>query len=117
MPSAADLVRRRRARWAVPLGAVAAVGIVIAASVIGGAQATPRLPARTTAQLIAAVDSPAAWPSAFTGVAQETASLGLPDLPGANDPLSGLSLLSGTHTLKVWSVSYTHLTLPTTPYV
>jgi outer membrane lipoprotein-sorting protein len=102
MPSATDLVRRRRARWAVPLGAVAAVGLVIAASVIGGAQATPRLPARTTAQLIAAVDSPAAWPSALTGVAQETASLGLPDLPGADDPLSGLSLLSGTHTLKVW---------------
>jgi outer membrane lipoprotein-sorting protein len=102
MPSPADLVRRRRARWAVPLGAVAAVGMVIAASVIGGAQAAPKLPARTTAQLIAAVDSPAAWPSAFTGVAQETASLGLPDLPGADDPLSGLSLLSGTHTLKVW---------------
>jgi len=81
---------------------VAAVGAVIAASVIGGAQATPKLPARTTAQLIAAVDSPAHWPSALTGVAQETASLGLPDLPGADDPLSGLSLLSGTHTIKVW---------------
>ena len=102
MPSPADLVRRRRARWAVPVGALAAVGLVIAASVIGGARATPKLPARTTAQLIAAVDSTAAWPSALTGVAQETASLGLPDLPGAGDPLSGLSLLSGTHTLKVW---------------
>ena len=54
MPSPADLVRRRRARWAVPFGAVAAVGAIIAASVIGGAQATPSLPARTTAQLIAA---------------------------------------------------------------
>ena len=102
MPSPADLVRRRRARWAVPVSALAAVGLVIAASVIGGARATPKLPARTTAQLIAAVDSTAAWPSALTGVAQETASLGLPDLPGAGDPLSGLSLLSGTHTLKVW---------------
>jgi outer membrane lipoprotein-sorting protein len=102
MPSPADLVRRRRARWAVPVGALAVVGLVIAATAIGGAQATPRLPARTTAQLIAAVDSTAAWPSALTGVAQETASLDLPDLPGADDPLSGLSLLSGTHTLKVW---------------
>ena len=81
---------------------MAAVGIVIAASVIGGAQATPRLPARTTAQLLAAVDSPAAWPSALTATAQETASLGLPDLPGSDDPLSGLSLLSGTHTFQVW---------------
>jgi outer membrane lipoprotein-sorting protein len=102
MPSAGDLVRRRRARWAVPIGAVAAVGIVIAASVIGGAQAAPKLPARTTAQLLAAVDSPAAWPAALTGTVQESASLGLPDLPGSDDPLSGLSLLSGTHTLQVW---------------
>lgn len=102
MPSASDLVRRRRARWAVPAGAVAAVGIVIAASVIGGAQASPRLPARTTAQLLAAVDSTSAWPSALTATVQESASLGLPDLPGSNDPLSGLSLLSGTHTFQVW---------------
>jgi outer membrane lipoprotein-sorting protein len=102
MPSAANLVRRRRARWAVPALAVAAVGAVIAGSAAGGAQATPRLPARTTAQLLAAVDSTAAWPSALTGTVQETASLGLPDLPGSDDPLSGLSLLSGTHTLKVW---------------
>jgi len=86
----------------VPAGAVAAVGIVVAGSVIAGAQATPRLPARTTAQLIAAVDRPAAWPSALTATGQVTASLGLPDLPGADDPLSGLSLLSGTHTFKVW---------------
>ena len=61
MPSAANLVRRRRARWAVPALAVAAVGAVIAGSAIGGAQATPRLPARTTAQLLAAVDSAAAY--------------------------------------------------------
>jgi hypothetical protein len=33
---------------------------------------------------------------------QETASLGLPDLPGSSDPLSGLSLLSGSHTFKIW---------------
>ena len=92
----------RQARWAVPAGAVAAVGIVIAGSVIAGAQATPRLPARTTAQLIAAVDHPGAVPPAMTAVIQETASLGLPDLPGTSDPLSPLSLLSGSHTFKVW---------------
>jgi outer membrane lipoprotein-sorting protein len=33
---------------------------------------------------------------------QETASLGLPDLPGSSDPLSGLSMLSGSHTFKIW---------------
>ena len=92
----------RHARWAVPVGAVAAVGLVIAGSVIAGAQTTPRLPARTTAQLLAAVSNPAAVPPAMTAVVQETASLGLPQLPGSSDPLSPLSLLSGTHTFKIW---------------
>jgi len=103
---ASGLVRKlpRQARWAVPAGAVAAVGIVIAGSALAGAQAAPQLPARTTAQLIAAVDAPSALPSAMTAVVQETASLGLPNLPGssASDPLSGLSLLSGSHTFKIW---------------
>jgi outer membrane lipoprotein-sorting protein len=100
--AAANLLRGPRARWAVPVGAVAAVGIVVAGSVIARGQATPALPARTTAQLLAAVDGPAALPSAMTATVQETASLGLPDLPGSSDPLSGLSLLSGTHTFKIW---------------
>ncbi len=102
MSAATNLLRGRQARWAVPVGAVAAVGIVVAGSVIARGQATPALPARTTAQLLAAVDNPAALPSAMTATVQETASLGLPDLPGSSDPLSGLSLLSGTHTFKVW---------------
>jgi outer membrane lipoprotein-sorting protein len=100
--AAANVLRGGRARWAVPAGAVAAVGIVIAGSVIARGQATPALPARTTAQLLAAVDSPAALPSAMTATVQETASLGLPDLPGSSDPLSGLSLLSGSHTFRIW---------------
>jgi outer membrane lipoprotein-sorting protein len=100
--AATNLLRGRQARWAVPVGAVAAVGIVVAGSVIARGQATPALPARTTAQLLAAVDNPAALPSAMTATVQETASLGLPDLPGSSDPLSGLSLLSGTHTFKIW---------------
>ena len=102
MRIAVDLARRRQARWAVPAGAVAAVGIVIAGSVIARGQAAPALPARTTAQLLAAVDSPLAVPPAMSAVVQETASLGLPDLPGSGDPLSGLSLLSGSHTFKIW---------------
>jgi outer membrane lipoprotein-sorting protein len=70
--------------------------------VIAHGQTTPALPARTTAQLLAAVDNPAALPSAMTATVVETASLGLPDLPGSSDPLSGLSLLSGSHTFKIW---------------
>ena len=92
----------RKARWAVPGGAVAAVGLVIAGSMIAGAQTTPRLPARTTAQLLAAVGNQAAVLQPMTAVVQESASLGLPDLPSSGDPLSPLSLLSGTHTFKIW---------------
>jgi outer membrane lipoprotein-sorting protein len=100
------LIRKlpRRARWAVPGGAVAAVGLVIAGSALTAAQAAPQLPARTTAQLLAAVDAPWALPTAMQAVVQETANLGLPALPGssASDPLSGLSLLSGTHSFRIW---------------
>jgi outer membrane lipoprotein-sorting protein len=94
----------RQARWAVPAGAVVAVALVAAGSALAGAQAAPQLPARSTAQLLAAVDAPPALPSAMQAVVQETANLGLPDLPGsaASDPLSGLSLLSGSHTFRIW---------------
>src|SRR5215469_3336266 len=94
----------RQARWAAPAGAVAAVGLVIAGSALAGAQAAPQLPARSTAQLLAAVDARSALPSALQATVQETANLGLPALPGSStaDPLSGLSLLSGTHTFRIW---------------
>ena len=94
----------RQARWAVPAGAVVAVALVAVGSALAGAQAAPQLPARSTAQLLAAIDAPPALPSAMQAVVQETANLGLPDLPGsaASDPLSGLSLLSGSHTFRIW---------------
>lgn len=93
---------RRRARWLVPVGAVAAVGLAIGGSVIAGAQTgAPLLPTRTTAQLLAAVNGPAA-PSPMTATVQEIANLGLPSLPGSDSPMSAMSLLSGTHTFKVW---------------
>src|SRR5215467_1378946 len=94
----------RQARWAVPAAAAAAVGLVIAGSALAGAQAAPQLPARSTAQLLAAVDARSALPSALQATVQETANLGLPALPGSStaDPLSGLSLLSGTHSFRIW---------------
>ena len=73
----------RRARWAVPVGAVAIAAAVTAGSMISVAQASPELPARTPAQLLAAVAGQTAPPPAFTGTVVETASLGLPQLPGA----------------------------------
>ena len=45
----------RRARWAVPAGVVAITAGVTAGSMISIAQASPELPARSPAQLLAAV--------------------------------------------------------------
>jgi outer membrane lipoprotein-sorting protein len=38
----------------------------------------------------------------MTATVQEIANLGLPSLPGADSPMSAMSLLSGTHTFKIW---------------
>jgi outer membrane lipoprotein-sorting protein len=92
----------RRARWAVPSGAVAAVGVVVAGSVLAGAQAAPALPARTPAQLIAAILANKPVPASLSGTIVTNAALGLPDLPGTGDPTSIASLLTGSHTIKIW---------------
>jgi len=91
----------RRGRWLVPAGAVAAAAAIGIASAITVAQAAPVLPPRTPAQLLAAVAGPGSVPP-LTGTVVETASLGIPQLPGAQDPTSVTSLLAGSHTLKVW---------------
>jgi hypothetical protein len=91
-----------RLRWAAPAGAVAAVAAVAVGSVIASAQTTPSLPARTPAQLLAAIAHGAAPPPPLSGTVVETASLGLPDLPSSASPTSVFSLLSGTHTVMVW---------------
>jgi len=101
----------RRARWAVPLGAVVIAGGVTAGSMIGVAQASPELPARTPAQLLAAVAGRTSPPPPFTGTVVETASLGLPQLPGISDQNSPVSLLAGSHTVKVWYASPQHVRL------
>jgi len=91
----------RRARWAVPTGAVVVVGGVLAGSMISVAQAAPSLPARTPAQLLAALAVKPATPP-LTGTVVETSSLGLPSLPGTSSPGSIASLLTGSHTIRVW---------------
>ena len=92
----------RRGRWAVPAGAVAVVAAVGVASAITVAQAAPALPARTPAELLAAVAGDHSPPPPLTGTVVETASLGVPQLPGDYNPTSITSLLAGSHTLKVW---------------
>jgi outer membrane lipoprotein-sorting protein len=90
----------RRARWAVPAGALVITGAVLAGSLISVAQAAPGLPSRTPAELLAQVAQSA--PPPLTGTVVETASLGLPSLPGTANPTSIASLLSGSHTVNVW---------------
>jgi outer membrane lipoprotein-sorting protein len=101
----------RRARWAVPAGVVAIAAAVTAGSMITVAQASPELPARSPAQLLAAVAGHTGLPPAMTGTVVETASLGIPDLPDTGSPTSITSLLAGSHTIKVWYANPTHFRL------
>jgi outer membrane lipoprotein-sorting protein len=102
--------RNRAVRWLVPAGVVAvlAVGATVTAGSAGAA--SPDLPERTAAQLLAAVAQ--AEPAAFSGTATETADLGLPALPGTSSTsLQWQSLVSGSHTAKVWVASPTQVRL------
>jgi outer membrane lipoprotein-sorting protein len=100
----------RIARWGVPAGAVALTGVVGAGFAMSGAQAAPSLPSRTPVQLLAAVNSARVLPP-MTAVIGESAALGIPSLPnvGSGDPLSALSWLSGSHTVKIWYADPAHL--------
>jgi outer membrane lipoprotein-sorting protein len=100
----------KRGRWAVPASAVAITGAVIAGLQIPAAQATPALPARTPAQLLAQIDSTTKVPP-LTGTVVETTSLGLPQLPKLGDPTSLSSLITGSHTLKVYYQDAQHFRL------
>jgi outer membrane lipoprotein-sorting protein len=99
----------RRARWAVPAGVVVITGGVIAGSAITIAQAAPGLPVRTPAQLLVDVADSTTPP--LTGTVVETASLGLPSLPGTGNPTSISSLLTGSHTVRVWYSDPRHFRL------
>ena len=92
-------------RWAVP--AVAAVALVGGGSAISGihASADAGLPGRSAAQLL--VDVQQARLDGLSGTVVQKSDLGLPSLPVASD--SGgtassdlTSLMSGTHTMRVW---------------
>ena len=96
-------------RWAVPAGALVVTGGVLAGSLITSAQAAPGLPTRTPAQLLAQVADATAPP--LTGTVVETASFGLPSLPAAGNPTSLSSLLTGSHTIRVWYASPQHFRL------
>jgi len=92
-------------RWAVP--AVTAVALVGGGSALGGlpASAGDGLPARSASQLL--VDVQQARLDGLSGTVVQKSDLGLPDLPVAGDHGGGASsdlssLISGTHTMRVW---------------
>jgi hypothetical protein len=98
-----------RARWAVPVGTVAVVGIVIAATAAASA-AGPALPPRTAAQLLADVGRAANQPAGpYTATVQQTANLGLPQLPTAAQSGPTSSLTSGTQSVDIWYADPQHL--------
>ncbi|MEV0387150.1 DUF2092 domain-containing protein [Nonomuraea sp. NPDC050643] len=91
-------------RWGVPIAAAAVIGAAIGAGpVIAAVSGEPTLPERSAQQLLAdaaAATSKGGIPP-MSGTVQQTASLGLPALPATGEA-SPLSLLSGSHEVKVW---------------
>jgi outer membrane lipoprotein-sorting protein len=97
------LSRGPRWRWLLPL-----LAVVVLTSAGSGVAAISRsahhtLPSRSASELL--VDVQKAQLDGFSGTVVQSASLGLPDLPGvAGDQSSNFSsLVSGSHTLRVWS--------------
>lgn len=102
----------RRTRWAVPVGAVAIAGAVTAGVLISAAaSASPELPAKTPAQLLTALAARTGPPPPLTGTVVESAALGIPQLPELGNQNSAVSLLAGSHTVKVWYQDPAHLRL------
>jgi outer membrane lipoprotein-sorting protein len=94
----------------VPGAAVAVTAITVAALQIPAAQASPDLPNKTPAQLLASISTDAKVPP-MTGTVVETASLGLPQLPQTGNATSMTSLLTGSHTMKVYYQDSKHYRL------
>ena len=91
-----------RSRWTVPAAGATAVAAALVISPMV-ADAAPSLPPRTAAELLASTTAAADHP--FSGTVVETARLGLPDLPATgagSTSLSATSLVTGSHTARVW---------------
>ena len=95
--------RTRLLRWLLPVGTAAAltVGTITISSI--AAAGSDALPPRSAAQLL--VDVQQASVGAISGTVVQTSDLGIPDLPGLDaggDSSNLTSLVSGTHTLRIW---------------
>ncbi len=103
--------RRPRLRWLLPL--LVALVLAGAGSTVGVLSAAARggLPHRSAAQLL--VDVQNARVAGLSGTVVQNANLGLPSLPGTGGSGSSdlTSLVSGSHTLRVWYAGPTHARL------
>jgi outer membrane lipoprotein-sorting protein len=91
----------RLLRWGVPVVAAAAVAAVASGMIT--AQADPSLPPKTAGQLL--VDLQGAKVDGLSGTVVQDSDLGLPQLPQVGSGQGGTSLtslLTGSHTLRVW---------------
>lgn len=98
-----------KARWTVPGLAALAIG---AGAIITTADAAEPLPPRTAAQLLADVQN--AKVAGFSGTVVQSADLGLPDLGavlGPSDSADLKSLVSGSHTMRIWYAGPTRVRL------
>jgi outer membrane lipoprotein-sorting protein len=111
---APSLKNSRAIRWAAPVGAIAVVGAALGTGpVVAAVRGRPSLPPKTAAELLTAVTrtyQTGKLPP-LSGTVVESASLGLPALPGVNAGDSPVSLLSGSHTARVWYGDQEHLRL------
>lgn len=101
------IVQRHPAlRWLAPLAVAGVVGVVATGVLQASATSSPEeMPDASAASLLAGVQRPAL--TGFSGTVVSRLSLGLPELPmvggmGADSGSSLASLLTGSHTLKVW---------------
>ena len=95
--------RHRLFRWLLPVGVAALlIGGAVAVTAVTASAGTSALPDRTAAQLLADVQQ--AKLGALSGTVVQRSDLGLPSLPGLGgaDSSDLASLISGTHTLRVW---------------
>lgn len=95
------LLRSPRARWALPVAVVTAIGGAVGAGALLAGATSPDLPDRTPAELIAAA---AESDQAFSGTVVQTSRLGLPELPGLAEhgDTSLASILTGSNTARLW---------------
>ncbi len=91
----------RSVSWAVPAVAIAAVASAVVLPSTLASAVSPDLPERSAAELLASLADAGETP--LSGTVVQTARLGLPELPGGSAGTTPLAMLTGSHTLRVWS--------------